>query len=118
MVLGVPIVLIGIIISRLIITKSPEARQKAAQRREEIGSMNSTDFALFLAKDLCQKLDIRPDQAGQNLTIDLRIAPGEINLLLQNLELDDDLPVTSNDAANIQSVNDIIKLIQTRTKQL
>lgn len=112
--LGIPVALVGVIISRLIETKSPEARQKAVQFQEEIDSMNTTDFAAFLTEDLCHKLDIRPDQANLNLVEALRVTPGEINILLQNLQIDDGLPVTSDDSGNIQCVNDIVELIDAR----
>ncbi|GAA5495929.1 hypothetical protein Rhal01_02110 [Rubritalea halochordaticola] len=61
------------------------------------------------------KYDIAPAQLGQSLSSDIRVSPGEIANLLDDLSIDYDFPISYEDRRRCDTLLDIISLINSRS---
>ena len=62
-----------------------------------------------------ESLGIPPSKSSRSIIHKIRVSPGELDDLLDNISLDYDLPISPDDRNRIDTLDDIISLINSRS---
>lgn len=111
---GAFVALGAFVILHFLRVSSPEHRAAVSLTRDEVSSMAPEDLQTFVREEICRRIGIEPDQESKNMVGDLNVPRGALNTVLDDLQIDYKLPISSNDADVASSVKEIAQLVAQR----
>jgi hypothetical protein len=93
---------------------SPEHRAAVSFTRHEVASMEPEDLQTFVCEEIRRRIGIDPDQESKNMVGDLNVPRGALNTVLDDLQIDYNLPISSDDADVACSVKEVAQLVAQR----
>ncbi len=88
-----------------------------SNKTKELGSdWNLDDLIKRVSETAISTFSINEEELEMELIEDLKIAPGEIDRFLDDLDIDYGFPISSDDRKHVSTIEDIIALIAKRMK--
>lgn len=110
----VAIILVSLLIKA--IGNSPKNQKRNADRIDQIKTLSEEDFIDFIKEELCKMFSVNGSKTQDHLIKDLRIPPPEVASTLYDLGVKYDLPISDEDSESVESIQDVVELIQARIK--